>query len=220
MSLRLEKQNRELMEKQDNELTMAKLQERNRIAREIHDNVGHLLSSAILQTGALRTVARDGDIKARLNALHDTLAQAMDSTRKSVHALYDEAIDLRAQLEELIAQFAFCEIRFEYGLAGNPPLKVKTAFLAIIKEALANMIKHSDATSASVVLREHPALYQLIIKDNGRVKNYDPDSGMGLKNMVDRVHSLQGIINITTEDGFAIFVSVPKEGIQLEGAYH
>ena len=113
MSLRLQRQNRELMEKQDNELTMAKLQERNRIAREIHDNVGHLLSSAILQTGALRTVVRDEDIKERLDALHDTLSQAMDSTRKSVHALYEEAVDLKVQLEELIDQFTFCEIRYE-----------------------------------------------------------------------------------------------------------
>jgi|LSQX01.2.fsa_nt_gb signal transduction histidine kinase len=81
-------------------------------------------------------------------------------------------------------------------------------------------MKHSDATRASVVLREHPAFYQLIIKDNGRVKNFDPDRGMGLKNMADRVHALQGIINITTEDGFAIFISVPKEEKRLEGAYH
>ncbi|NLN06572.1 MAG: hypothetical protein GX167_03020 [Firmicutes bacterium] len=52
------------------------------------------------------------------------------------------------------------------------------------------------------------------------MKNFDPDRGMGLKNMADRVHALQGIINITTEDGFAIFISVPKEEKRLEGAYH
>jgi signal transduction histidine kinase len=56
MSLKLERQNADLIEKQDNELYLATLNERNRIARDIHDNVGHLLSSAILQSGALMTI--------------------------------------------------------------------------------------------------------------------------------------------------------------------
>ncbi|NLZ92420.1 MAG: two-component sensor histidine kinase [Firmicutes bacterium] len=214
MALQLQKQNKELIEKQDNEINIATLNERNRIAREIHDNVGHLLSSAILQAGALRTIAKDEKIKLHLDSLHATLAQAMDSTRDSVHKLYEESIDLNAQVEAIVQQFTFCELNYEYCFVNDPGKKLKYAFIAIVKEALSNLIKHSNATHASITFREHPALYQLIIRDNGSVKNYDPDEGMGLKNMIERVHSFKGNINIITDEGFEIFISIPKEGLQ------
>ena len=54
----MEQKNKELLEKQDYEIQVATLNERNRIAREIHDSVGHLLSRSILQLGALKAVHR------------------------------------------------------------------------------------------------------------------------------------------------------------------
>jgi len=210
MSIKLEKQNKDLMEKQDYELNLATLNERNRIAREIHDNVGHLLSSAILQSGALLTVNQDEMVKAHLKTLNDTLLQAMNSIRNSIHELYDESIDLNAQIEELVRQFNFCELSYEYHIYSNPDRKLKYAFISIVKEALSNIIKHSNADHASVILREHPGFYQLIVQDNGTVKNYNADNGIGIKNMIERVHSFNGNINIITENGFKIFISVPK----------
>jgi signal transduction histidine kinase len=214
MSIQLKKQNSDLIEKQDNELNLATLNERNRIAREIHDNVGHLLSSAILQSGALLTINKDEGVKDHLGALNDTLSKAMNSIRTSVHELYDESIDLNAQVEELLKQFTFCEVFYEYHISSNPGRKLKYAFISVIKEALTNVVKHSNATYTSITFREHPALYQLIIRDNGTVKSYSTDDGLGLKNMIDRVQSFDGNINIITENGFEIFISIPKEGLQ------
>ncbi len=210
MSMQLKKQNRDLIEKQDFELSNATLNERNRIAREIHDNVGHLLSSAILQSGALLTVNRDEKVTDSLKTLKDTLNQAMNSIRASVHQLYDESVDLKAQIMEITGSFTFCELTCDYQINGNPDKKVKAAFIAVVKEALSNIIRHSDATQASVMLREHPALYQLIIRDNGNVRNYHTGDGLGLKNMTDRIEALKGNINILTQYGFEIFISVPK----------
>ncbi|MEN6316080.1 MAG: histidine kinase [Clostridiaceae bacterium] len=214
MSLQLEKQNNDLIKNQDNELYVATLNERNRIAREIHDNVGHLLSSAILQSGALLTIIRDDKIREHIKTLNDTLSQAMNSIRNSVHELYDESIDLNARIEDIINQFTFCEISYEYDFSSNPGKKLKYAFISIVKEALSNIMRHSDATRASVAFREHPALYQMIIRDNGTVKSYSMDNGLGLKNMIDRVHAFNGNFNVITENGFEIFVSIPKEGFQ------
>src|SRR5690606_14610822 len=115
-------------------------------------------------------------------------------------------------ITDLVKQFSFCEINYEYGIDSNPGKKLKQTFIFIVKEALSNIMKHSNATYASVILREHPALYQLIIRDNGKVKSYSTDDGLGLRNMIDRVRSLNGNINIMTENGFEIFISVPKEG--------
>lgn len=101
MSIKLKKQNSDLLEKQDNEINLATLNERNRIAREIHDNVGHLLSSPILQAGALLTISQDDKVRENLKALNNTLSEAMNSIRSSVHELYDESLDLNAQIENI-----------------------------------------------------------------------------------------------------------------------
>ncbi|NMA67229.1 MAG: two-component sensor histidine kinase [Clostridiaceae bacterium] len=211
MSIQLEKQKEELIEKQDYELNIATLNERKRIAREIHDNVGHLLSSAILQSGALITTVKDENIKKHILSLKDTLTKAMNSIRASVHNLHEESVDLKVQIEELINNFTFCNISLEYSVYDNPEKKIKYCFISIIKEALANIIKHSNATDASIIIREHPALYQLIIRDNGDVKGYNSEEGLGIKNMIDRVNSLKGNINIMTQNGFEIFIAVPRK---------
>ncbi len=212
MSLQLTNQNNDLIEKQDNELNLATMNERNRIAREIHDNVGHLLSSAILQSGALKTINKDTELNNNLQALHETLTQAMNSIRTSVHKLYDESIDLESEVLGVINDFTFCEIDYSYNISVNPDKKLKYTFITILKEALTNIINHSDATQVMVALNEHPALYQLIIRDNGKVKSYNTQDGLGIRNMMDRVHALGGNINIITTNGFEIFISIPKEG--------
>ncbi len=211
LSLKLERQNRELLEKQDAEIGVATLNERNRIAREIHDSVGHLLSSSILQVGAMLAVSRDGPTRDGLSTLKDTLNEAMDSIRTSVHDLFDESVDLGGQLGRLAKNFTFCRLNFQYRLDTEPGRRLKYAFLAIVKEGLSNIIHHSDATEAKVSLLEHPAFYQLIVADNGTVRGYDPGDGIGLQNIRDRVDSFHGVMNITTENGFRIFITIPKK---------
>ncbi|HEY8499477.1 MAG TPA: histidine kinase [Clostridia bacterium] len=210
MSLQLKKQNQDIMEKQDYELNLATVNERNRIAREIHDNVGHLLSSAILQSGALLTVTEDEKNRESLKSLNNTLNEAMNSIHSSVHMLYDDSVDLNNQMWNIIKKFTFCKINYNYNITGNPGKKIKYAIISIVKEALSNIMKHSDATQASITLNEHPGLYQLIIRDNGTVKKDRLEEGLGLKNMEERVNSLNGIINIIRKNGFEIFISVPK----------
>ncbi len=218
MALVLKRQNQELMEKQDDRISLATLNERNRIAREIHDNVGHLLSSSLLQMGAMLAVTKDEKARPPLLTLKATLSEAMDSIRQSVHNLYDESVDLYAQLQELTDKFTFCGLKFDYEIQGNPDKRLKYALISIVKEALSNIVRHSDATLASVTLREHPAFYQLVVRDNGQVKSINADSGIGLKNIESRVEAFNGIMRIHTKDGFALFISIPKENIVEEGA--
>ena len=66
LNLMLKEKNQSLLEKQDYEIYLATLKERNRIAREIHDNVGHMLSRSILMTGALLTVEKEGGVHEQL----------------------------------------------------------------------------------------------------------------------------------------------------------
>jgi signal transduction histidine kinase len=212
-SLQLESKNKELMEKQDYEINLATLNERNRIARDIHDSVGHILSNSILQTGAMMATCKDEEMRERLGTLKETLAHGMDSVRSSIHDLHEESIDLYTETKTLADNFHFCDITMDYDIESSPDKKVKYALLAVIKEALSNVIKHSDATSVKITLREHPALYQLIIKDNGSKKEMSGE-GIGLKNIEQRINGLKGIVNIGYDNGFTVFISIPKEAAE------
>lgn len=209
----LKARNRELIDKQDYEIQLATLGERNRIAREIHDNVGHMLSRSILQVGALKVIEKDEMVKEQLSGIGQTLSGAMDSIRMSVHRLHDESIDLAVSAREALkALETKCDVSFDCDISPDAPKKLKLCFIGIVKEAVSNVIKHSDADKVSVIMREHPAFRQLIFSDNGKISKPTSDSGIGLQNIRDRVSALGGICQITSDNGFKIFVTVSKEG--------
>ncbi|QUH27280.1 two-component sensor histidine kinase [Serpentinicella alkaliphila] len=211
LSISLEEKINELVSKQDVEVNLATLNERNRIAREIHDNVGHLLSSSILQIGAVIAISKDENTVKNLEVVRDTLNEGMNSIRESVHNLHDHSIDLYGEINKLIKTFTFCKIKLNYEIIGDMPAKAKYAIIAIIKEALSNVMKHSNGDQVSISLYEHPKLFQLIIYDNGN-KKMDPDNfkGMGLESIKQRVASLNGIVNFEQSKGFKIFISFMK----------
>ncbi len=223
MSILQEQKNQSILENQDYEINLATLNERNRISKEIHDNIGHLLSRSLLQIGALLKISKDETITEGLTLLKESISAGMDSIRNSIHNMHDESIDLYTHIETLVKDFTFCNINFEYDFKSNPDIKLKYAFIAIVKEALSNIMKHSNATKVVVALREHPAMYQLIITDNGTmdinkkevlnkiIQNQLYHDGMGLQNITDRVKNFQGNININLNNGFQIFVTIPKE---------
>lgn len=103
--LLLQQKNKDLIERQDYEIHAAALRERNRIAREIHDNVGHMLSRSILQAGALLAINQQENLKEPLYALKDTLSHAMDDIRNSVHDLHNDSIDLRQTVSDMLSGF-------------------------------------------------------------------------------------------------------------------
>lgn len=210
ITLQLESKNKELSDKQDYEINNATLNERNRIARDIHDSIGHLLSNAILQTGAMLALCPDDNTRKMLQTLKETLTEGMDSVRSSIHGLYDDSLDLFAQAKMLTDSFDFCEIVLDYDIDSNPDKDTKNAVLYIIKEALSNVIKHSNATIVRITLKEHPALYQLIIRDNGTINKMSGD-GIGLKNIETRTTALGGHANFKFDNGFVVFASIPKE---------
>lgn len=218
LALLLKEKNLALQENQNYEIYTATLKERNRIAREIHDHVGHMLSRCILLTGALKTINKDAAVGESLEHLEQTLHTAMDNIRSSVHDLHDESINLREILENLTAAHASCPVSLEYDIGIDVPADVKYCLIAIVKEALHNISRHSSAGQARVTLREHPGLYQLSIEDNGIPLAQPEYTGMGLVNMQERVRCLNGTMQIYTEQGFRIFITLPK-GNRKDTAY-
>ena len=217
-----EERNRNLLENQDYEINIATLNERNRISKEIHDHVGHLLSRSLIQIGALMTISKDEFLTGELKNLKDSLSEGMDSIRASIHNMHDESIDLYSSIQTLVKEFQFCEVDFTYDVDEIPLLKIKYCFIAIVKESLANIMKHSDATHVAISLKEYAAFYELKIADNGTINektkaiarrvqiNSDYVEGMGLQNMIDRVKGFDGTFQIRTDHGFEISVTIMK----------
>lgn len=207
--LLLQQKNKDLMERQDYEIHAAALRERNRIAREIHDNVGHMLSRSILQAGALLAINQQENLKEPLHALKDTLSHAMDEIRNSVHDLHDDSVDLRQTVSDMLSEFSGYQIHLNYDISGFVPAPVKYCFLAILKESLSNIARHSNATDISVTLQSHPSLYRLTVADNGTDIHQAP-SGIGILNMQERVRNLDGHFSVATDKGFVVFASIPR----------
>lgn len=217
LNLALKRKNKDLMEKQDYEIYLATLRERNRIAREIHDNVGHMLSRSILQMGALMAVHPENPLHEQLSGVSDTLNQAMNSIRESVHDLHDDSIDLKQVISETLKPMEEgYQVVFDYDMGPEVSREIKYCFITVVKEAVSNILKHSDATGVFVTLREHPAFYQLSVEDNGSLSKEEKGEGIGLINMRDRVEALGGTFRVSREQGFRIFISIRKNAEQRD----
>lgn len=143
-------------------IRMATLGERTRIAREVHDNVGHLLTRAIMQAQAGKTVAKatnDTVVAQGFATLGATLDDAMTMVRRSVHDLEDDGTDFAAQIDDAVTSFDGIFPGFAVTLANDiakAPAPVSRCFATVIREALSNVVHHSAAREASVTLRDFP----------------------------------------------------------------
>ena len=209
----LEQKNRSISEKQNYEIHLATLRERNRIAREIHDNVGHLLTRSLLQMGALSVMNKDNDQHEYIEGIRQTLDNAMTTIRQSVHNLHDESIDFKGAVKEITSGIPRkYKLSLSLDVSENMPSDIKLAFIGVIKEAVSNIERHSNGDAIDIIVREHPAFYQLAINDNGVCHGEIQDSGIGLSNMRNRIEGINGIITFTpSENGFRVFASVQKK---------
>lgn len=220
-ALALEARNRDLADRQDYEVELATLAERARIAREIHDNVGHQLTRASLQAEALRVVhVSEPGVAADFADVKHTVDEALQLVRTSVHALNDNAVDLSVQLER-IAEGARSDggpaIALEV-LAEHAPANVANCFAAVLREALSNAMRHAHAQAVTVRCMEHPSFYQLIVTDDGvgaaQEGCRNVAEGMGLGSMRERVEALGGTFTAGPRagaPGWRVFATVPKQ---------
>lgn len=217
----LAEKNKHLIERQDQDIYVATLKERNRIARDIHDNVGHMITRSILQMGALMTINKQEPLHSQLESVKNNLDVAMNNIRESVHDLHDESIDLKQAISDLMDEIRDSfECSVDYDIGDNVDRKYKYAIIGIVREAVSNIIKHSKSDSVDIIIREHPGMYQLVVYDyvknkahsstTDATKNINRTDGIGLQNMQDRVKSLKGNISIDESNGYKIFVTFPK----------
>ena len=212
----LQDKNRRLMSEQDQQVHLATLAERNRIAREIHDNVGHLLSRAILVLGAIITVNKDEKLSPQLEMLANTLDESMAKMRESVHDLHDDSIDLKKNFEDIIEELKEFNVNTDLDLDESIPTNLKLSLIGILKEAVTNILKHSNGDSVTIIMQRNYSFCTLSITDNGILSEdtkkklgAEDYEGIGLSNIKNRANSLGGDAYFYTNDGFTVFARLP-----------
>jgi len=199
-------------------------EERNRIARELHDSVSQLLFSAVLNSeSASALIESDPELaKARMESVQAVASEAQQQMRDLLTELRLSPIlgGLTAALDMFVTVFSKREgIETSFSVEGETKLapNIERELYRIAQEALNNVAKHSQATSAAVELSFSPDLVRLKVEDNGvgfepsRPKSGEP--GLGLTHMWERAESLGGKLTVesTPGKGTKIIMEAPLE---------
>lgn len=219
LTVQLEAANQRLAEYASQVEELAAAQERNRLAREIHDTLGHYLTVVNVQLEAVK-ITLDSDPQRAVDALnkaHELVKKGLASVRESVSALRVSPLEnrtLQEAIAALINETQTSGIHVEFATLGEPRAideKVALALYRTAQEALTNVRKHANASCVDVRLDfSEQDEVRLSVRDNG-VGTVDPSGGFGLVGIRERVQLLGGECNIETEigKGFCLQVSVP-----------
>ncbi len=189
---------------------IATLQERNRIAREIHDSLGHSLTALNLHLEMALKLAHIQPDRSRevLTEAKRLGSIALQDVRESVSTLRSDPLqgqDLPAAIHKLVDDLKLSnqiEPACYLDLPAKLPLDVATAVYRIVQEALTNITKYAEADEAIVSVRSNANAIELKIADNGRGFNPTHNStGFGLQGMRERVLSLQGKFEVSSAPG-------------------
>jgi signal transduction histidine kinase len=197
---------------------LAMTQERNRLAREIHDNLGHTLTIVNVQIEAAKVVM-DSDPDRAMDALNKAqeLAQkGLTGVRKSVAALRESPVSSRPLSEaiaSLVKEAQSSGIVTEFKVTGEPQAlehKIALALYRAAQEGLTNVRRHARASRVDILLDFQPSEVRLEVKDNG-VGAAETTGGFGLLGIRERMQLLGGRLEINTGvgKGFCLTASVP-----------
>jgi signal transduction histidine kinase len=198
---------------------LATTKERNRLAREIHDSLGHYLTVVNVQIGAARTVLDQDRTRAleHLSKAQSLTQEGLAEVRHSVAALRaspNESRPLHEALSVLVDQWNAAGLNARLAVSGTPRSLTPQTNLTLYRagqEALTNVAKHADATSVEVRLNYDDDRVRLTIKDNG-VGESGSEGGFGLLGVRERVQLLNGDVRVHTEagKGFTLEVEIPE----------
>ncbi|NET50423.1 MAG: sensor histidine kinase, partial [Merismopedia sp. SIO2A8] len=198
--------------------TLAMEQERNRIAREIHDSLGHSLTALNLQIeGALKlATVRPEQAHRFLQEAKRLGSTALQDVRQSVATLRTDPLNGKT-LEEAIATLTEEFYRatrlhpdVQIQLQTEPSMDIATTLYRIVQEALTNIAKHAEANTVAIQLYADGSTLELTITDDGHGfdRSSSKRSGFGLQGMQERVLALSGELQIQSEPGQGCIIRV------------
>jgi len=194
------------------------LQERNRIAREIHDALGHtLIAQSVQLDSGLHLLNRNQIEQADsfFKTAKSLCTQALQEVRQSVSVLRRDCLagqSLEEAIATLVDEFkttATITIDWSMNVPRSLPAELSSTLYRIVQAALTNIIRHSGATEATLQITAQSQTLYLVIKDNGRGFNPTQNStGFGLQSMRERALALSGQFHLLSEPGAGCLITV------------
>lgn len=198
------------------------VEERQRIARDLHDTLGQKLSLIGLKSDLAGKLiqAKPEKAEAEINDIHQTARTALKEVREMVSdmkvaKLQDEIIRVKQILQAA---------QIDFQMEGNPeltdtPLLVENVLTMCLKEAVTNVVKHSQATSCHISIQQQADQVVMKIKDNGVgiIDNKDTSRENGIVGMRERLEFVNGSLDVKSYEGTVVRVHVPNGVQQTDG---
>lgn len=192
------------------EKELAAVQERNRIARNIHDSLGHVLSALNFQLQAAierwRNHYDTDQIKPFVEQAYELGTDAMREVRESVRALRSEGQSMTEAISDLVQRFqdgTGIPAQLSVEMIAAPPVSVSETTYRVVQEALTNIHKHAQASTVRVTLKASRNQVRVEVIDDGC--GFDSQrsfsSGFGLTGMRERVIALGGTLEVVANPG-------------------
>lgn len=191
--------------------------ERKRLARELHDTIGHALAGMAVGVDACITMIDKNPqlAKAQLKVISKAIRKGMKDVRNSLNKMRPDFLQqyrLKEAIEKMkeeISDVTDLKINLNYQIDEiGFDTKIEDILFRVIQESITNSIRHGLATVVDIDIYKENNLLCLKIKDNGKgckAINY----GFGLKQMVERVSQIRGDINFYSENGFTTEIKIP-----------
>ncbi|OPZ91379.1 MAG: Signal transduction histidine-protein kinase/phosphatase DegS [Firmicutes bacterium ADurb.Bin419] len=204
------------------ELTI--FEERNRIAHEIHDSVGHNLTGLIMNLDFCKRIVESNPagIAEYLGKSRQIAKECLEDIRKSVRALKNaevEQLTLIKSVGELVENSrdkfnieVFLDVK---GDTVNTKPEFNLAVYRACQEAITNSVRHGKADKVEINMVYGKKDFSMLIKDNGTGAK-ELKYGTGLNGMLERFGLYTGVVGFYSNDGFMINISVPMEGVMNE----
>lgn len=203
----------------------AAIEERQRLARDLHDTVAQTLYSLTLLSEAVRRLANNGDlnqVQAYAGRLGETAQQSLREMRLLVYEMRSPVLEkeglvrvLQVRLDS-VEKRSGIEVDFQTTLTKALPILIEEGLFYIASEALNNSLKHAMASALTIRFVVLEDAVVLEIRDNGRGFEFGDKmelGGLGLMTMKERAEKLGGTTKIhsTLGEGTSVFVSIPYE---------
>jgi signal transduction histidine kinase len=203
---------REVVELQGDLKELAVVEERSRLAREIHDGLGASLSSMIIQSEFILGLANDDSLRSEIQELKNTAEESIEELRRNLQMMRED-FELTQGLEDYAKTFqqrTQVDIRFERtGLPRKLTPDAQLALFRILQECLSNAVKHAAPKQVHVKLDYDVDKVHLAVNDDG--KGFDsrqtPRGHYGLLNMRERAMKLGGTLIVDSAPGNGTRVS-------------
>lgn len=195
--------------------TIIKQNERDRIAQDLHDNLGQSFSLITLKSELAAKLIDKNPQKAQ-----QQLADITKASRDNLNLVRQIVSDLNAQTiasamvseEKHLALAKIHQISINEGVSDNWPKDIQHILAAIIKETTTNVIRYSQANLMKFTFEEDSSNYYLEIRDNGiGLKTVSDHVSYGLSGITNRLKSINGTIKIISNHGVCLQISIPKK---------